>query len=168
MVAVLLALVSFAATTHPATTRPATTRPAMDATLPLQMESFRWKHRPLLVFAPDVDDLRLTKQREWLDATQNGLAERDMVVITLVGADAGTFFDPATGEGSRLSDVTVRRLRLDYEVLLGDFAVILVGKDGGEKRRDTSPTELDAIFEQIDAMPMRQSEMRERDERSDD
>ncbi len=35
-----------------------------------------------------------------------------------------------------------------------------MGKDGGVKRQDTTPVRATAIFEQIDAMPMRQQEMR--------
>jgi len=38
----------------------------------------------------------------------------------------------------------------------------LVGKDGGVKRSETTPVQATAIFEQIDAMPMRQQEMQER------
>jgi hypothetical protein len=38
----------------------------------------------------------------------------------------------------------------------------LVGKDGGVKRQDTKPVKATAIFEQIDAMPMRQQEMQQR------
>jgi hypothetical protein len=40
--------------------------------------------------------------------------------------------------------------------------VILVGKDGTEKRREQTPIELADIFNQIDAMPMRQQEMKQR------
>ena len=40
-----------------------------------------------------------------------------------------------------------------------NFRVILVGKDGGVKRQDTTPVRATTIFEQIDAMPMRQQEM---------
>ncbi|MFN6486616.1 DUF4174 domain-containing protein [Nostoc sp. DedQUE02] len=35
-----------------------------------------------------------------------------------------------------------------------------IGKDGSVKRQDTKPVQATAIFEQIDAMPMRQQEMR--------
>ncbi|NMG19341.1 hypothetical protein DP116_07665 [Brasilonema bromeliae SPC951] len=40
---------------------------------------------------------------------------------------------------------------------------VLVGKDGGVKRRETTPVQAKAIFDEIDAMPMRRQEMRERD-----
>jgi hypothetical protein len=41
--------------------------------------------------------------------------------------------------------------------------VILVGKDGTEKRRNAAPVTARSIFDTIDAMPMRQREMREDD-----
>ncbi len=37
---------------------------------------------------------------------------------------------------------------------------ILIGKDGGEKARWTKPPKPEELFRKIDAMPMRQSEMR--------
>jgi hypothetical protein len=40
------------------------------------------------------------------------------------------------------------------------FAVVLVGKDGGEKRRSNDVVAVEELFAQIDAMPMRQSERR--------
>jgi len=40
--------------------------------------------------------------------------------------------------------------------------VILIGKDGELKLRKELPVELSEIFSVIDAMPMRQREMRER------
>ncbi len=42
------------------------------------------------------------------------------------------------------------------------FTLILVGKDGGEKFRSGKITTTQELFAIIDAMPMRQSEMRRR------
>lgn len=42
------------------------------------------------------------------------------------------------------------------------FSVVLIGKDGGEKLRQTSPLAPADLFALVDAMPMRQAEMRER------
>ncbi|MBW4517481.1 MAG: DUF4174 domain-containing protein [Timaviella obliquedivisa GSE-PSE-MK23-08B] len=44
----------------------------------------------------------------------------------------------------------------------GKFTVILVGKDGTEKQRSQTPIDPATIFRTIDAMPMRQQEMRDR------
>ncbi len=40
------------------------------------------------------------------------------------------------------------------------FTFLLVGKDGGEKLRSDSIINLEQLFQTIDAMPMRQSEMK--------
>lgn len=45
----------------------------------------------------------------------------------------------------------------------GSFAAVLVGRDGGEKRRWAEPVVPEGLFEIIDAMPMRRREMREKD-----
>jgi hypothetical protein len=44
----------------------------------------------------------------------------------------------------------------------GPFAVVLIGRDGGEKARWTEPVAATEIWERIDAMPMRRSELRDR------
>jgi hypothetical protein len=48
------------------------------------------------------------------------------------------------------------------DVSRGEFAVILMGKDGGIKLRRQSQTKLTDIFALIDAMPMRREEMRQK------
>ena len=48
----------------------------------------------------------------------------------------------------------------DFDDVAPDaFALLLIGKDGGEKRRDTSVPDLNSLFNLIDGMPMRQAEM---------
>jgi hypothetical protein len=42
------------------------------------------------------------------------------------------------------------------------FSVVLIGKDGGEKLRQGTPLAPAELFALVDAMPMRQAEMRER------
>ncbi|MDI1249127.1 MAG: DUF4174 domain-containing protein [Lacunisphaera sp.] len=42
------------------------------------------------------------------------------------------------------------------------FSVVLIGKDGGEKLRQTTPLAPADLFALVDAMPMRQAEIRER------
>lgn len=50
-------------------------------------------------------------------------------------------------------------LRQRYKIQKGEFAVILIGKGGTEKLRRFHPVSNSALFETIDAMPMRQREM---------
>jgi len=130
-----------------------TTAPA--AKTPTLLSALRWQKRPLITIAPAAADPRLQKQRaryrQYLDAAQ----ERDMVFISLW--PGGGQMDDAPLSSSQ-SDAMRRYFGL------GDgstpFIVLLVGKDGGVKMRSADVVEMDVCFRTIDAMPMRQQEMR--------
>jgi hypothetical protein len=51
-------------------------------------------------------------------------------------------------------------IRRRFDVPAGATTVVLVGKDGGEKFRADGPVPPQRLFTLIDAMPMRQDEMR--------
>ena len=128
----------------------ATVKPAPE-TAAFTIAEYKWARRPLVLYLPAGDE-RSAEQRRRVEAAAEAMAERDMVLIEV---------SDVTGrvEGRTLDAEEVRVLRLDHDVPPGTFAVVLVGKDGGVKRRETEPVEMNAIFEQIDAMPMRQREM---------
>ena len=126
---------------------------------PFRLEDHRWEHRLLFVFAPSEDDDRFRKQMEALRGQVEGLRERHMRLIT-VFTDRGRIRAVPDEPGTPLDTASIERLRRRYEVPNDRFAVILVGKDSTEKRRDLSPVPVAPIFDTIDAMPMRQREMR--------
>lgn len=122
---------------------------------PFSMERYAWENRPLLVFAPSPDDDRYQKQKRIVEKAMEGFRERDMVFIRVLSSDDGT---------SRAGDRTLRAseagdLRETFDVHPDAFAVLLVGKDTTVKRRSTEPVSAEALFQQIDRMPMRQREM---------
>lgn len=49
-----------------------------------------------------------------------------------------------------------------YKASAQGFTFILFGKDGGEKMRSTIPVSLEKLYYTIDAMPMRQEEIKQR------
>jgi hypothetical protein len=51
--------------------------------------------------------------------------------------------------------------RKRFHIAPNAFTVILIGKDGGEKLRSSIPLSVDTLRSTIDAMPMRQDEMRQ-------
>ncbi len=120
------------------------------------LENHRWEHRLLLVFSPRADDMRARELDGDLESRACELADRDLVVghFPMLG-------DARLGDQA-LSPESAAQIRSDFNVDFGDFVVILVGKDGYEKRREKEIPDLDAIFEQIDGMPMRRAEMRAR------
>lgn len=115
----------------------------------------RDKARPLLIFAPSAQDLRLLDQKGVLAANQRAAAERDLVAVAV----------PAKGEvtvGKTLAPEEAAEARRRFHVKAGEFAVVLVGKDGGEKLKSAKPLPFKRLADLIDGMPMRQQEMRQK------
>ena len=117
------------------------------------MRGYRWKHRPLLVFAPDSGNAALADQRRHLADKATGLHDRDMVVVSIIAATVSAEFGPGPG-------MTASALRARYAVPASEFRAILVGKDGGAKLVSRTPLSSGRLFATIDAMPMRRQEMR--------
>lgn len=105
------------------------------------LSEFRWKKRPVLVFADSADDPAFIEQMELLHDREVELAERDVIVLTDT--------DPAARSPLRLK----MRPR--------GFMLVLVGKDGGIKLRKPFPWDVREITRSIDKMPMRKREIRE-------
>lgn len=63
-----------------------------------------------------------------------------------------TFFDETPG-----GDAAREQFGIEAET----FAIVLVGKDGGEKFRSAEPVGPRDLFDRIDSMPMRRREMRQ-------
>ncbi len=107
-----------------------------------QLESCRGRNRVLLIFASSRTHSAYLTQSGLLEAVEDGLRERDLLVFSLL-IDGG-------GEEQALRD--------RFGIANDTFAVILIGKDGGEKGRFLEPPMLFAL---IDQMLMRRRELRE-------
>lgn len=112
------------------------------------LSEFRWKKRPVVVFADSENDPAFIEQLELLHAREEELIERDIIVITDT--------DPAAASPLRLK----MRPR--------GFMLVLVGKDGGIKQRKPFPWNVREINRSIDKMPMRQREIRDAKEAARD
>jgi hypothetical protein len=117
------------------------------------MDAYRWKYRPVMVFAPSADTPALAQQKRVVGAESGLLRDRDIVVVYVVGDDVSHVFGPAPGAGAAA-------LRARYGVEKNAFAALLVGKDGGVKLRSAAALSGNRLAGLIDAMPMRQDEMR--------
>lgn len=121
-----------------------------------RIEDFRWNNRLLLVFAASPGSADLKIQTKRLKEDLPALGERDMVIITILG-------EGQSSVGSEpLNEAAAKTLRKQFKVNDDHFAVILIGKDGTEKLRSSQPFSMEQLFSTIDAMPMRQGEMRKR------
>ena len=125
---------------------------AADATATSGMlDQFRWKNRILVVFA-DSNNASAARQENALLADRAGLAERDMVVLTVRGDAVRSVFGSGT-------DLTAQALRREIKgPPEGEFAAVLIGKDGGQKLRVRDPIVAAELFAVIDTMPMRAAE----------
>ena len=109
------------------------------------------------MFTPSRDAASYVEQVKRVAGTQGGFRERDLLLIEVV--EEG----PSRMSTDTLSTASEERLRDRFDVPPSAFRIVLVGKDGTEKRRDETPVTAKSIFETIDAMPMRHREMREDD-----
>jgi hypothetical protein len=104
------------------------------------LASYRWNSRVIVLSASDRTDGALAAQKRLLAEDSSGLAERDVVILEILGQARQT---------------ARKDLRLS-----GGFRFVLVGKDGGVKFRSDQPVTLTELYGVIDAMPMRRQEMR--------
>ena len=119
---------------------------------PTTLEALRDHHRVLLVFGNGNNQLaeaQLTVAADHVD----GFRERDLLLTGLQGTNA-------TVPTARLSPADEAAARQRFHVAAGQFTVILIGKDGGEKLRSHKPIPWEKLQSTIDAMPMRKDEVR--------
>ncbi|WP_345815134.1 DUF4174 domain-containing protein [Paraburkholderia sp. PREW-6R] len=107
-----------------------------------------WHQRVLVVFADAAGSAPLAAQRDILAHAPDAMAERDLVLVEVVGDSVKGASDSAAA------------LRHRYGVKADAFRALLIGKDGGVKLDSPQPIALQKLTTTIDAMPMRQQEMR--------
>lgn len=112
----------------------------------VNLSQFKWKNRPVVVFAESALDPAFTEQMELLRAREDELRARDVVVITDT--------DPET-----LSDLR-RKLRPR------GFMLVIINKEGTVNVRKPFPWSVREITRSIDKMPIRKREIREEKERA--
>jgi hypothetical protein len=120
------------------------------------LDSYRWKHRVLIAFAPSAIDTGYTDLLQQVEDRKIDFLDRDMLLIRVLAEGIS-----AAGRDS-LSAEDAATLRERFAVSDSDSVVLLLGKDGGVKQRDDLPANLQEFFALIDTMPMRKREMRSR------
>ncbi|NND40465.1 MAG: DUF4174 domain-containing protein [Silicimonas sp.] len=108
----------------------------------VDLADFKWVARPVVVFAESPADPAFREQVELLTERLEELVERDVVLITDTSPD-------------EKSDIR-RKLRPR------GFMLTLIGKDGGVKLRKPFPWDVRELTRQIDKMPIRRQELRDR------
>ncbi len=128
------------------------------------LDAFQWERRVLLLFADQPADPWAYQQRLDLLEARCDFNNRDLLLLEIY-ADrpvtvTGVWFGGESVEQAPLDAISNAALRQAYALESG-FGLVLVGKDGGEKRRSLLPDNVNSIYAQIDGMPMRQREMRD-------
>jgi hypothetical protein len=103
--------------------------------------------RVVLLFGHRMNRFDLTVQEQRLAGWQPQLTERDMDVITVLAEELTPTDRQFLERNFRLNSTTV-------------FIGWLIGKDGGIKQTFTRPIDPDDLCRLVDAMPMRQQEMK--------
>jgi hypothetical protein len=107
--------------------------------------------RPLLLFSPTSEDGRLTDQKDLLPPAET-LAGRDVRVVEVFenefGRSGDDYIHPSAG----------RALRRKHSVPDGEFALVLVDRDGRECLRSEQPVAWSRLVEALDARAARQPE----------
>lgn len=119
------------------------------------LKDYQWKNRVLLVFSPEDSEFTLTSQYKVYDKHQAGFDDRDLLIFHISDLDIPDEF------GTPVPTDRHPELKKRFGIPEGEFTIILIGKDGTEKLRSNDVLTNDKLFGVIDAMPMRQREMKD-------
>jgi len=112
----------------------------------VDLSQFKWKKRPVVVFAESELDPAFGDQMQLLRARPEELIARDVVVIT-------------DTEPEKMSDLR-RKLRPR------GFMLVIINKEGTVNVRKPFPWDVREITRSIDKMPIRQREIRDQKARA--
>jgi hypothetical protein len=128
--------------------------PSSSAPTEFSLRAQQWQHRVVLLFAPSEQTPAYQQQmRQWQSAAE-GMRDRDLKLVEVIANGQ------SRADGQPIAAASAEQLRGQFGVAATDCIVILIGKDGGEKRREQAPVDPAVLFRTIDAMPMRQQEMK--------
>jgi len=121
------------------------------------LKKHQWKQRVLVIMTNTFHNTDFTSQIEALEPHQDGIEERQLIVYQL----HPEFYTIGFSEnGERIKNAAL------YESLNKKdlpFEIVLIGLDGGIKLRLATLLSPEALFNTIDAMPMRRNELRRKD-----
>ena len=138
-----------------------TQREQPTAACPAQPATLRAMHgcyRALLVFAPALDSPQLVEQFNQLKPNAVAMRSRKLLYVPIVPEGHNQPIPTTRVPTARLSEDELAAVHHRFKVEPGDFLVILIGEDGGQKLDSKTPVTMDQLDHLIDSMPMRQKE----------
>jgi hypothetical protein len=127
-------------------------------TFSMDLTKFQWKNRLLFLFAEDANDPFFKNLQSQIMAQKAEVDDRDLIVFELPARG------PARMGATPLDQQQADSIRDHFDIPRNAFSLILVGKDGGIKLQREDRVDLSAVFGLIDSMPMRQNEMRQKNQ----
>jgi hypothetical protein len=116
----------------------------------------RWDKRVLLILSPSSNSDVALKQLKELEMNEAGMKERNLVIYKISK-------EPSSALNSEMEDWIINpTLYKSYCDDQETFKIILIGLDGGIKHRKSAFLKAEDLFAIIDAMPMRKSEMKQK------
>ena len=119
------------------------------------LEQYQWENRLILLFG-SISESAVEKQITELEKDTEGITDRDLLIFH-IDRDEVRFIENSGNPAS-----SANKLRNRYNIGEQEFHYILIGKDGGVKLNKKEFVPNKDLFSVIDAMPMRQREMRNR------
>lgn len=127
------------------------------------VDGWRWRNR-LLVVRSGIDSA-LARQATLVAGQESGWKERELRLVLLT-TDGGLVVEGFV-DGGPVGETFARGVESELVDRYGlgsdhdGVSAVLVGKDGGVKARWSEPVDPSAVFDLVDAMPMRLREMKE-------
>jgi hypothetical protein len=120
------------------------------------LDDFQWKNRLLIIYSVNQKSTQLEGHLAKINQNKEGYKERDLKVIILINHKVEIW---NSNENHNLQfNKIIKELNIEETQ---PYQNLLIGKDGGVKLRSNSPISNEKLFRTIDAMPMRQREMRD-------
>jgi len=113
-----------------------------------------WKNRVILILSED--NVSFERQMLAFKANEKGMNERSLVVYHLKFDE----YEQVMPKGNVQKSTNLFE---KYKQANGHFELILIGLDGGIKLRQREFLSCEKLFATIDSMPMRSSELKNRD-----
>ena len=131
---------------------------APEEAMSMDLTQFQWKNRLLFLFAPDGNSPLFKNLQSQIMAQKAEVEDRDLVVFEVLAQG------PSRMNTASLDRQQADSIRDHFAVPQDTFRLILVGKDGGIKLKRDVQVDLKVVFGLIDSMPMRQNEMRQKNQ----
>lgn len=115
------------------------------------LSAYQYQHRVVLI--RQTENVKLSALNEQIKQAQSGITERKLKILLL---DDKLVFDITRGQENQ---VITRLSANELAKRMSDKTVILIGLDGGTKVF-YNKVDFNAIFADIDGMPMRRAELK--------